>query len=114
MGDSVGVGDFKSAGLEIFAKIEFGSTDEECAFGIDDDIDFAGADENIAVGRTIDEIHLVLQPGASAADDSDAEGAVWAFLPGQQTAQARAGALGDFDQFFVADFKVDRGFHKVR
>lgn len=113
MGDGVGISDFESAGLQIVAKIEFRAADKKSAFGIDDHVDFAGSDENVAVGGAIDEVHFVLQTGAPAADYGDAECAVGAVLFGQQTGQARAGAFGDFDQFFVADFVIYRGFHEL-
>ena len=53
-------------GIEV---IELASGDIESAFGIDDDPHAGSFDQDIARGRAILEIHLILQPGTTAADD---------------------------------------------
>lgn len=101
--DGVWVGDFETAFLEVVAEVEFGSTDEECALGIDHDTDIAALHEDVPVCRAISEVHFVLQSGASSADHSDAESTAWAALFFQEAAQFAAGGPGNADEFFVAE-----------
>ncbi len=75
-GGGVGVGDFEAATLEGIGVIEFGTSDVEGAFGIDHDADAGGFDENVAIGGGILEVHFVLEAGAAAADNRDAEDAL--------------------------------------
>src|SRR5439155_25294240 len=63
--------------------------------------DALGLDEEVAVGWTILQIHLVLQPGAAAAHNRDPEHTVWATLPGQQRADFPGGAGGETNEAFV-------------
>ena len=68
MRDRVRIRDLEPAFLQIVAVIQNGAADKKRAFRIDN-YAYAGAfDENIAVGRAIDQIHFVLQAGAPATD----------------------------------------------
>ena len=80
MGDRVRVGDFEAALLQILAEIENRAAHEERALRIDHDSDVAGLNHDVAVGRTIDKIHFILQPGAAAADHRDPQRALGASL----------------------------------
>jgi hypothetical protein len=65
----IGVRDLEAALLQVVAEIEQRTADEKRAFGIDDHTDTGALDHDVAVGRPIDEIHLVLEPGATTPDD---------------------------------------------
>src|ERR1039458_616486 len=69
MGGSGGIGDLEAAFLEIVAVVEEGTRDKAGALGVHHHVDVVGADKNVAVGGAVDEVHLVLQAGAAAADD---------------------------------------------
>jgi hypothetical protein len=103
VGDRVRVRDFEAAFLEVVAEIEFGTAHEEGAFGIDDDTNRIRFHKDVTVGGAVHEIHFVLQAGAAAADDGDAEGAAGAALFFEQGAKAIAGGVEDADELFVAD-----------
>jgi len=110
MGGGLGIGDLEAAFLEIVAVVDEGTGDKEGAFGVHHDIDFARADEEVAVGRAVDEVHLVLEAGATAADDGEPERAVGTALAGEERVELLRGLLGDFAQLLVADLVVDGGF----
>jgi hypothetical protein len=65
--------------------------------------------EDIPIGRTIDEVHLVLQAGASTADDRYSQRARRAPLFLEQRVQLSRGVLSDFNETLVADFVIDGG-----
>src|SRR6266702_4794654 len=52
--DSVGIGHFEAAFLQIFAVIEYGAADEKRAFGIDNEMDILRGHENISLLWAID------------------------------------------------------------
>jgi len=68
MRDRVWVRDFETAFLQIVAVIEKRSADEERAFWIDNHAHVGAFDHDVAIGRSIHQVHLVLQPRTSAAD----------------------------------------------
>lgn len=71
MRDRVWIRDLEPAFLQIIAVIEERTADEQCAFGIDDHANVRRLDHDVAVGRAIDQIHFVLQAGATTAYDRD-------------------------------------------
>lgn len=107
VGDGVGVGDFKAAFLKVVTEINFGAADKEGGFGVNDDPDAAGFDKDVAVGGAVDEVHFVLEAGATAAKDGDAEGAVGALLAGEEAGEAGGGLFGEFDEALIADFYLE-------
>src|SRR5882724_913593 len=68
------------AALQRIEIIQFTAGDVERALGIHHHTDTAGFDEEIAVGRAVLQIHFILQTGATAADNRDAEHAIGAIL----------------------------------
>ena len=108
--DGVGVFDFEAAALQVVAVIELAAGDEERALGINDNAHIGGGDHDVAVRGSIDEVHLVLQAGAAATDDGDAQRTVvGAALLAQQALEARGGTRKNFDELFAADFDVHSG-----
>lgn len=103
MRDGVGVGHLEAPFLQIVAVIEQRAAYEKGALGIDHHADAGGLDHDVAVRRAIDQIHLVLQPRAAAADHRDAQGALRPPLPGQQRSELGAGGLRHLYQLLVAD-----------
>lgn len=71
MRDRIRVGHLEPALLQILAVIEQGTADKERAFGIDHYADIRTFDHDIAVGRSIDQIHFVLQSRTTASNDRD-------------------------------------------
>ena len=64
----VRIGHLKSAFLQIIAKIQDRTADKKRAFWINHNANIAALDENVAVDWTVDQVHLVLQSGATASD----------------------------------------------
>src|SRR4051812_26287520 len=62
--------------LEIVAVIEQRSTHEERALWIDHHAHIRRLHHDVAIGRPVHEVHLVLQPGATAADHGYSKGSV--------------------------------------
>ena len=71
----------ESSFLEVLAVIEQRAADKERAFRIDHDTNAVGLHQNVAVGRTIHKIHLVLQTGTTTPDDCHSESALRTTLP---------------------------------
>ena len=71
--DCVRIGDFETTLLEVLAVIEHRAADEKCALWIDDQSDILRWHENVALLRSIDQIHNVLQTRATAADHFEAQ-----------------------------------------
>src|SRR6185369_2408939 len=80
MRDCVWVRHLEPALLQIFAEIEHRSAHEKRALWINHDTHILRFDENIAVRRAIDQIHFVLQAGATAANHRDPQRSVRATL----------------------------------
>jgi len=76
MRDRIRVRDLEPAFLQVVAEIQNRATDKKRAFWIDNHANTGAFDQNVAVSRAINQIHFVLQPGATAADHSHAKGAV--------------------------------------
>ena len=107
VGGGIRVGDLEAAFLEVVAEIEHRAADEERALGIDDHADARGFHQDVPVRRAIDEVHLVLKPGTTAADDRDAQRALRPALPGQERIQLGGGGRRDFDELLAADPELD-------
>lgn len=84
VGHRVGIGDLEPALLQVVTVVEFRAADKEGALGIDDDIHPLGGDQDIARDGAINEIHLVLEAGAPAADNGDTERPVGTALFGEE------------------------------
>ena len=77
---------------------------------INDDAHLAGGDHDVTVGGAIDEVHLVLQAGAAAADDGYAQGTmVGPALLLEQAEEAVGGIGKHLDEFFIANFEAGGG-----
>ncbi len=96
-----GVGDLEATLLEVVTIIEEGSRDKAGALGIHDHVDVAGADENVPISRAVNEVHLVLQAGATATDDGQSQRAVRTALAREQRVKLLRGFLGDFAKLLV-------------
>src|SRR5712691_3960468 len=84
-GGSVRILDFESP-VERIEIVQFATGDIKSAFGINNDSDSRGLDQDVAIGRAILKIHLILQPGTAAADNGDAEHSSGTALFGEQGA----------------------------
>lgn len=102
----IGVADLESALLQVLGIIELAAADEESAFRVDDHIHPVAGNKDVAVAWAIHQVHLVLQAGATATDDSDAQGTLGTPLALQQTRQMPGGPIHHSDEFLVADFVV--------
>lgn len=103
------IGDFEATFLEVVAKIEKRSADEQGAFRIDHDSDVRGLHHDVAIRRAIHEIHLILEAGASAPNDGHAQGTCNAPLLFQERIQFSRGVLGNFDETLVANLVINGG-----
>ena len=103
------IGDFESAFLEVVAEVEERSADEQGAFRIDHDSDVRGLHHDVAIRRTIHEVHFILQAGASPANDGHAQGTRGAPLLFQERIQFSRCILGDFDETLVANLVINGG-----
>ena len=113
MRDRVRVRDFEAALLQIVAVIQNRAADEERAFWIDHHAHIAGLDHDVAIRRTIDEIHLVLQPGTAAADHGHPQGSLRAPLLLQKRRELARGVLGHFDETLVPDLEFDLAVRRI-
>ena len=109
MGHRIGIGDLEAPFLEVVAKVELGAADKERALGINDDIHSFGGNKDVAGDRAIDEIHLVLEAGASAADDGHAQGSVGASLSAEERGEAVGGGIRDTAELLIPDLVGKRG-----
>lgn len=117
MRHGVRIRNFEAPLLQVIAEIQLGSADEECALRIDNNTHPIRFHHDIAVRRSVDQIHLVLQTGTTATNHRNAQGSPRPTLPLEQRAQFRAGSVQNTDQLFVANPVVDRdggGFHAPR
>ena len=83
VGHGIGIGHLEATLLKVIAVIQLGSAYEEGALGIDHDVHSLRGDKDIARLGAVDEIHLVLEPGATASDHGDTQRAVGATLFGE-------------------------------
>ena len=114
MRDRIRIRDFKAALLKVVAEVQFRPADKKRAFRINHNPHLIRLDKDVAVGRSIDKIHLVLKARTTAANDGNAQSPLSAALFFQKRSQLRAGGVKDPDEFFIADsdFHRDcRGFH---
>ena len=107
MRDRVRIRHFEAAFLQVVAIIEDGAADEKCALRINYDPYVGRLDHDVAVGRAIDQIHLVLQPGAAAADHRHAQCPLGAPLLLQERDEFARGVLRHFDETLIADLEFD-------
>jgi hypothetical protein len=107
MRDRVRVGDFEAALLQVFAEIENRTAHKEGAFWIDHDAHVARFNEDIAVGRAIDEVHFVLQPGTTAADHRHPQRALRASLLLQKRREFVGSLLRYPDKALIANFELN-------
>jgi len=98
---------FEPSFLKVVAVVEQGATDEQRAFRINDDANAVGLYKNVAVRRSIDKIHLILQTGATAADDCDSESAPRATLSLEQLRKLCRGASRHLHQTLIPDFVLN-------
>jgi hypothetical protein len=82
--NGVGIGHLESSLLQIIAVVELRTADEESTLGVDHDVHPLGRNEDITGHRPIDEVHLVLEAGAAAADHSHAKSPLRASLLGEE------------------------------
>ncbi len=108
MRDRIRVRDFEPALLQIVAVIKNRAANEERAFWIDNYAHARSRDHDVAIGRAIDQIHFVLQPGTATTDDGDAQCALRPALFLEQRGETARGRLGHFHQTLVADLVVRR------
>ena len=92
---------FEPSFLKVVAVVEQGATNEQRAFRINDDANAVGLYENVAVRRSIDKIHLILQTRATASDDCDSERALRATLSLQQLRELRCSASSHLYQTLI-------------
>ena len=107
MRDRVRVRDFESAFLQIFAEIQNRTAYKERAFRIDHDPHVTGLNQDIPVSRAIDEVHLVLQSGATASDHRHPERALRASLFLQERGEYLRGLFRYPDEALVTDFEFN-------
>lgn len=62
MSYSIGIRDFEAPFLQIIAEVDYRTADKKCALRINHDAHPVGFNQNVAICRPVDEIHLVLQP----------------------------------------------------
>ena len=114
MGHRIGIGDFEAPFLQVIAVIEEGAADKERAFWIDHDANIGRLHQNVAIGRPVDEVHFVLQPGTTPANHCDPQCAHRASLFLQERIQFSRGVLGHLDETLVADLVIDGDSWKRR
>ena len=66
-----------------------------------------GLDEDVAIGRSIDQIHFVLQAGTTATDHRDAQRALRPALFFEERNQFARRVFGHLDQALIADLVID-------
>ena len=93
----------ESSLLKVVAVVEQRPADKQGAFGINYDTNAVGLHQDVAIGRAIDKIHLILQPGTTSANDRDSECALRTALPLQQLRKLRCGASGHLHQTLIPD-----------
>jgi len=103
VGDSVGVGHLKPSFLEIIAVIKLRTADKEGAFRIDDDVHPLGGDKDVTGHRAIDEIHFILETGATAANHGNSKGAIRTALLGEKGGEAIGSRIRDSAELFIPD-----------
>ena len=73
MSDSVGIGDFEAAFLQVFAVIKHGAANEKRALRVDNEMHVLRRNKNVAFLRSIYQVHHILQTGTAATDDLEAQ-----------------------------------------
>jgi hypothetical protein len=115
--DGVWIRNLEAALLKVLAEIELGSTDKKRTLRIDDHAHPIGLHKDIAVGRPIHKIHLVLKARTAAANHRDTQGPASATLPRKQSLQFRTRSIQYAYESFVSNLVIDRcrgGFHPFK
>ena len=103
----VGIRHFEPAFLQIFAVVEQGTTDKEGALRINHHPNIRALDHDVTVGRPIHQVHLVLQPGTSAADDRDTKRPARTSLLLQKRQKFARSILRHLNEPFIPDLRID-------
>jgi hypothetical protein len=82
-----GIRHLEPALLQVVAIIQERAGDKARAFRIHHHVDVQRTHQDVSIGRTIDQIHLVLETGATAPDHREAQRAIRAALPREQRRQ---------------------------
>src|ERR1051326_3884364 len=105
----VGILDLESAVLQRVDVVQFAPGHVKGALRIDHHPDAAGFHEDIAAGRAVLQIHLVLQTGAAAADHGHAQNALGPALFAEERIDLPGCVGRDFDEPLVANAKARSG-----
>ena len=84
MGHRIGIGDLEAPFLEVITVIKFRAADEECALWVDHDVHSLGRNKDVARLGAVNQVHLVLEAGATATDDGHTESPIGTSLFGEQ------------------------------
>src|SRR5690348_1742603 len=103
MRGGVWIGDFEATLLQVIAEIQGRAADEQGTLGIDHYPDIGGMNQNVPWRGPFDEVHFVLQTGATAADHCQPQRAFGPALFLEQGTQAACGTLGNANQLFIAN-----------
>jgi hypothetical protein len=107
VGCGIGISDAKAALLQVIGIVDERAADEEGGLGIHDDFGTGGLDEDIAVAWAVCQIHLVLESGAAAADDGEAQRAAGDALGREETGEALPRGRGEPNESLVAYLELD-------
>jgi hypothetical protein len=118
VGHGIGIGHLEATLLKVIAVIQLGSAHEEGALGIDHDVHSLRGDKDVARLGPVDEIHFVLEAGATASDHGDTQRAVGPSLFGEQRGESVGCGIRDTAELFIPDLPGEGGFrclaHGVR
>jgi len=103
VGHRVGIGHFESALLQIIAVVEFRTADKKGALGINHDVHTLRGNKDVTRNGAIDQVHLVLEAGAAAADDRHAERAIWTALLGEERCETIGCGIRDAAELLIPD-----------
>ena len=103
----VGIRHLETARLQILAKIQLRPANEQRAFRIDHHIYLQRTHQDVAIGRSIDQIHFILQPGTTAANHRHPQRPIGPPLLREQPCQPRTGPLRNFNEAFIANLIIN-------
>jgi hypothetical protein len=99
----VGVTDLKPSFMKGFHVIQLAARNVEDALGIDHDTDSRTFNQDIPLLGGILQIHFVLEPGTTPADDGHTENTLGRTLFLEEMGDLTAGGLGNTDDAFVTE-----------